>query len=93
MGKDGLDPFLEDSQTLWLIHWNFSTHRENPLFAWDFLMNQWQEPEIVPSLIVRAFEKESEVHGKKRSLVTLREHFDVFLHTYLPTRGTKGVYT
>ena len=90
MGEGGFDPFLEDSQTLWLIHWNFSTHRENPIFAWDFLMNRWQEPEIVPSLAVKAFEKEAVQHDKQRSKVTLKEHFDVFLHTYLPTRGTKG---
>ena len=90
MGEDGLDPFLEDSQTLWLIHWNFSTHRENALFAWDFLMNRWQEPEISPSYVVDAFEKETLSIGRKLSRVTLKEHFDIFLHTYLPTRGTKG---
>jgi hypothetical protein len=22
LGEDGLDPFLEDLRTLWLIHWN-----------------------------------------------------------------------
>ena len=90
MGEGGFDPFLEDSQTLWLIHWNFSTHSENPIFAWDFLMNRWQEPEIIPSLVVKAFEKETVQRDKQRSKVTLKEHFDVFLHTYLPTRGTKG---
>lgn len=90
MGEGGYDPFLEDVQTLWLLHWNFSTHSENPIFAWDFLMNRWQEPEIIPSLLVRAFEKETVQHDKRRSKVTLKEHFDVFLHTYLPTQGTKG---
>src|SRR5262245_51635447 len=30
----GLDRFLEDIQTLWLIHWNLSTNVEDPLFAW-----------------------------------------------------------
>ena len=90
MGEGGLDPFLEDAQTLWLLHWNFSTHTENPIFAWDFLMNRWQDPEIIPSLVVEAFENESVQHDKQRSKVTLKEHFDVFLHTYLPTRGKKG---
>ena len=90
MGKGGLDPFLEDYQTLWLIHWNFSTHRENPIFAWDFLMNRWQEPEISPSHVVDVFVKEARSTGRKLSKVTLKEHFDIFLHTYLPTRGTKG---
>ncbi len=90
MGELGFDPFLEDFQTLWLIHWNFSTHRENALFAWDFLMNRWQEPEISPSHVVDVFIKEVHSTGKKLSRVTLKEHFDVFLHTYLPTRGIKG---
>ena len=90
LGKDGYDPYLENLQTLWLIHWNFSTHRENPIFAWDFLMNQWQEPEIAPSLVVEAFEKEAESQGRKLSPVTLKQHFNIFLHTYVPTRGTKG---
>ena len=44
LGCEGVDPYLEDIQTLWLIHWNLSTHINNPIFAWDFLMNRWQTP-------------------------------------------------
>ena len=55
LGKDGFDPYLEDIQTLWLIHWNFSTHPKNRIFAWDFLMNRWHEPDIAPSHVVEAF--------------------------------------
>jgi len=88
--EERLDPYLEDTQTLWLIHWNFSTHTESPIFAWDFLMNQWQEPEITPSLVIRDFEKGAVSQGRKLSQVTLKQHFDVFLHTYVPTRGSKG---
>ena len=57
LGEDGFDPYLEDIQTLWLIHWNFSTHPESPIFAWDFLMNRWQDPEIAPLRAVAAFKK------------------------------------
>ena len=79
LGMEGSDPYLEDMQTLWLVHWNFSTHREAPIFAWDFLMNQWQEPEMTPSLVVRDFEKGAISQGRKLSKVTLKQHFDVFL--------------
>jgi hypothetical protein len=48
LGERGFDPFLEDIRTLWLIHWNLSTNIENPLLAWDYLLNHWQEPELVP---------------------------------------------
>jgi hypothetical protein len=35
-GAKGWDPFIEDIQTLWLIHWNLTTQIEHPLFAWSF---------------------------------------------------------
>jgi len=90
-GTNGLDRYLEDIQTLWLLHWNISTHVENPLFAWEFLLNRWQETEIAEGPVLKAFAQESErlVH-KQLSSVTLHQHFEIFIHTYLPTRGKKG---
>ena len=90
LGEKGRDPYLEDIQTLWLIHWNFSIHPESPIFAWDFLMNQWQDPEIAPSRAVAAFKKEANSQNRQLSIVTLKQHFDIFLHTYVPRRGKKG---
>lgn len=90
LGERGLDPFLEDIRTLWLIHWNLSTDIENPLLAWDYLLNRWQEPELVPSSALKALQKEAEKQNERLSLVTLEQHFDTFLHTYVPTRGHKG---
>ena len=90
LGKNGFDPYLEDVQTLWLIHWNFSTHPESPIFAWDYLMNRWQDPEIAPSRAVDAFKKEADSLDRQLSIVTLKQHFNIFLHTYVPTRGKKG---
>ena len=89
LGKEGFDPYLEDIQTLWLIHWNFSTHPESPIFAWDYLMNRWQTPEIAPSRAVEVFKKEAESLDRQLSIVTLKQHFNIFLHTYVPTRGKK----
>lgn len=89
-GDNGHDPYLEDIQTLWLIHWNFSIHPENPIFAWDFLMNNWQEPEIYSSSVIQTFKKESDLQGRNLSLATLKQHFNIFLHTYVPTRGKKA---
>jgi hypothetical protein len=48
LGDGGLDPFLEDIRTLWLIHWNLSTNVQNPLLAWDYLLNHWHEPDPTP---------------------------------------------
>ena len=88
--EDGLDPFLEDRQTLWLIHWFISTIVDEPLFAWDYMLNRWPHPEISRTAVKRVFEQESEASGRRLSAITLEQHFDVFLHTYIPTRSRKG---
>src|ERR1700722_5526754 len=33
-GHEGYDPYLEDIQTLWLIHWKIASRMRVPLLAW-----------------------------------------------------------
>lgn len=87
---EGLDPFLEDIQTLWVLHWNISTQINAPLFAWEFLLNHWHDPEISERVILGAFQREAQKLSRPLSAVTLKQHFDIFLHTYVPTQGKKG---
>ncbi len=88
--KTGLDPFLEDRRTLWLLHWKLSTHIDEPLFAWDYLLNRWPHAEMTRSAVLQEFAAEAKRLGRKLSAVTLEQHFDTFLHSYVPTRGPKG---
>jgi hypothetical protein len=88
--KGGLDPFLEDVRTLWLIHWKLCTNKQHPLLAWDYLLNRWQEPDLVHSAALAALEKEAARQEGSLSRVTIEQHLDTFLHTYVPTRGRKG---
>lgn len=88
-GTDGHDPFLEDTRTLWLLHWNVTARATDPLFAWDFLLNRWPYPELTRSEALAAFMRESRSLNVFHSEVTLSQHLDVFLHTYVPTRGPK----
>lgn len=91
LGRKGFDPFLEDIRTLWLIHWKLSTHKKDePLFAWNFLLNHWQAPEVSRSEVLPAFRKAANTEDRPPSDVTLEQHFDTFLHTYVPTRSRKG---
>jgi hypothetical protein len=85
----GHDPFLEDITTLWLLHWNLCSHPV-PLLAWDFLFNRWQEPEFTQSSAVAALRREVERHDRSASEVTLEQHLQVFLHSYMPTSGRKS---
>lgn len=84
----GLDPYLEDVQTLWLIHWRLATNKESLVFAWDFLLNRFQEPELYTSTVIRAFEKELVGHNISKG--SMEQLWSVFLHSYVPTRGRKG---
>ena len=88
--KDGLDPFMEDVSTLWLLHWQLCSHKNSPLFAWHFLFNRYNEPEIVRSEVLEAIDRESKQLARPLAKATLAQHFDVFMHTYMPTRGKKN---
>jgi len=89
--EDGFDPFLEDVRTLWLLHWHMAAREEDPLFAWDFLLHKWPYAELTRSEALAAFVRESRRLNVSHSEVTLGQHLDVFLHTYVSTRGTKGI--
>lgn len=82
----GHDPYLEDVRTLWLLHWNLSSHVDDGVFAWRYLLNQWPHAEVTRSEALTAFGRESGRLGSQHSEVTLGQHFDVFLHTYVPSR-------
>ena len=88
-GPQGVDPFLEDIRTLWLLHWNLSARLEGALFAWRFLLNHWPFPELTRSEALAAFARESAKLGHSHSAITLSQHLDAFLHTYLSSRSSK----
>ena len=85
----GHDPYLEDITTLWLLHWKLCTHSV-PLLAWDFLFNRLQDPDFTEAGALVELKREVERHERTASDVTLKQHWDVFLHSYLPTGGRKS---
>ncbi len=89
-GSGGHDPFLEDVQSLWWLHWTISTRPTGRFFAWELLINRWAEPTFSPSAVVSAFLKEAERSGRRLSPVSARQHFDVWLHSYLAGRSGRG---
>jgi hypothetical protein len=91
LSPGGFDPYLEDMRTLWLIHWKLSAHVDEPLFAWDYLLNHWYHPEISRTEVLRAFRQEANRLDRTLADFTLEQHFDTFLHTYVPTRSPKSI--
>jgi hypothetical protein len=87
--ESGLDPYLDDVSTSWLLHWLISTNANSPFFAWECVFNRWSTAEFSATQIIEAFEKEAN-KSKPASAVTLRQHWEVFLHSYRPSRVDKG---
>lgn len=88
--RPALDPHLEDIQTLWLLHWKLATNQKALVFGWDFLINHFQEPELYASAVTRAFQK-AVTNSAEREITpgSLEQLYEVFLHSYVPTRGRK----
>ncbi|HCM67585.1 MAG TPA: hypothetical protein DIS62_01095 [Candidatus Kerfeldbacteria bacterium] len=87
--SNGQDPYLEDHSSNWLLHWLICTNTQYSLFAWECMFNRWTTTEFSATDVIDAFRRESG-QNKEASMVTLRQHWDVFLHSYRPPRGGKG---
>lgn len=90
LGREGYDPFMEEERTLWLIHWKLATNPSFRIFAWDYFLNHWQEPELSASTALAALQR----HVKSLPRVppsdtVLAQQFEIFLHSYMPTRSKK----
>ncbi len=60
LSNSGFDPFLEDLRTLWLLHWVTCTQTEEPLFAWEYMLNRWQHPEVVRGAVSESISASSQ---------------------------------
>ena len=90
-GAKGLDPYIEHLATHWLLHWNLASNLSIPLFAWHFMFNRWPYPEFSRNEVLKSFERESGRLEQPHSSITLAQHLDIFLHTYLPSKSGASV--
>jgi hypothetical protein len=86
----GHDPFLENTQTLWLLHWNLcqgwtEEGRSRRPYAWHYFANLLTEDDFVPSTTIERYTAGplSRSTGKELSCATLRQHFEIFVKTYV----------
>lgn len=82
-GEGGLDPYIERVETQWLLHWRLSTAVQNPLFAWRHILYRRMRVDFTRSELLAEMRAEGERLGFEHSDVTLLQHADAFLHTYL----------
>lgn len=83
--EEGLDPYLEDEATLWLIHWLLATNGEQAT-VWRWFFNYFHQPEFSVA------EAASALHGFARDQLglkappkTMANDIRILLRMYVPS--------
>ena len=87
---DGLDPYLEDPATLWLLHWQIASNRARAT-AWFWTFCHFHEPEFTREVLTSSLYKWTRtLGGKQVAESSLKRDVDVLLRTYVPARQSRG---
>jgi len=90
LSEKGADPFMERTETQWLLHWTLATRADTPLFVWRHVFHRRMRMDFTRSELVAELRRESAREGHELSDVTLAQHVDAMLHTYVPTHALEA---
>lgn len=76
----GRDPYLEDTGSLWRLHWLLVTHAR--LGAWATFFMDMRDVVIPRDRLVTAVASRAEVVGSRISLGTASAHVDILVRSY-----------
>ncbi len=89
----GLDPYLEDPATLWLLHWQIASNRARAT-TWFWTFSHFHEPEFTREALTSAlFRWTQTLSGKLVAESSVRRDVEVFLRTYVRSRQSRGDVT
>jgi hypothetical protein len=88
---DGLDPYLEDPATQWVLHWQVSNSPERAT-TWFWVFNRLNRLEFTRSELASELMRLIEQHNWPRiTSGSLKRDVDTFVRTYTAPRVTKKV--
>ncbi len=88
-GPRGLDPYLEEAGTLWLIHWQLAGIPDGPT-TWFWVFNHLPDSEFTKEKLLADLVALAGQAGWKRVADnSLRRDIDCFLRTYVPARTSR----
>jgi hypothetical protein len=80
----GVDPYLEDPATLWLLHWQLAS-RADIASTWHLAFTRWSRNEFTRDELVRwILQTASQTTGVRSSEASIKRDVEVFLRTYVP---------
>lgn len=85
--QEGLDPYLEDPATLWLIHYQIATNPDRST-SWYWAFNVLRGNQFTPNLFTRDVHKWAQQQQSMRPVSenTLRRDVNCFIRTYCQSR-------
>lgn len=86
----GLDPYLEDEATIWLLHWLLASNPKNAT-SWYWFFNKYHKAEFTSQELTTAlsdFVNDSIIEGKKPSINTLKSDVQLLHRMYTQTKIT-----
>jgi hypothetical protein len=88
--NQGVDPFLEDPNTLWLLHWSImNTSSRSTTWQWTF--NRLPSNEFTREGLLQSLEDElRRLNIPLPSESTLKRDIEVFIRTYLSSRAHRS---
>lgn len=87
---DGVDPYLEDVATLWLIHWKLATN-DNRATTWYWAFSIFGQNEFGRDAFIAELIEWAKKNTRNRiSENSIKRDVDCFLRTYVPSRLTKN---
>lgn len=83
LGDRGVDQYLEDPATLWVLHWNLCGPGSQA-FTWTYAFNVWREWEWSTAALVDAIQTAARaISSKPASTETVERDVSVFIQTYV----------
>ncbi|GLE61611.1 TPA: DUF4007 family protein [Pseudomonas aeruginosa] len=81
LSKDGgWDRFLEQSESLWLLHWWITTHAD--VAVWNLVFGKSTYSRFDRRALIAGLVDRADKLGKKLAGTTLEQHASIFLHSY-----------
>ncbi|SIP90662.1 DUF4007 family protein [Pseudomonas flexibilis] len=76
----GWDHFLEQPESLWLLHWWITTHAD--VAVWNLVFGQSTYSRFDRRALIAGLVDRADRLGKKLAATTLEQHASIFLHSY-----------
>lgn len=88
MAAKGWDPYLEDTGTLWLLHWQLAMNLNRSL-VWHIAFGHFYETEFTKKSLHAFMERQFERFGASTTSKMIEREIDCFLRTYAKTTSNK----